>query len=77
VASNWGRLGKIFDYHHLKDAVNRALWKAVGGDGRPVFFGDIGAVCPGRLETADRATASAAVEPISRHSATAPSWRMI
>lgn len=48
-----GRLGTILDYHHLKDAVNRALWKAAGGDGRPVFFGDIGAVCP-QLEALTR-----------------------
>lgn len=38
--------GHVLDYHRVKDAVNRALWKQAGGDQRPVFFDDIGAVSP-------------------------------
>jgi aspartate beta-hydroxylase/beta-hydroxylase len=36
----------LFDYRRVKNAVNRALWKQAGGDQRPVFFDDIGAVSP-------------------------------
>ncbi len=38
-------LGRIFDYHIPKNAVNAYLRRRAGGDGRPVFY-DIDAVCP-------------------------------
>ena len=41
-----GIIGNVFDYHHVKNVVNRALWRNAGGDGRPVFFSDISAVSP-------------------------------
>ena len=38
-------LRRIFDYHHVKGAVNRYLLDKAGGAQRPVFH-DIGSVCP-------------------------------
>ncbi len=40
----------LFDYHRVKDAVNRALWKQAGGEQRPVYYEDIGAVSPALAE---------------------------
>ena len=37
---------KLFDYHIVKNAVNRYLTGQVGGDQRPVFIDDIASVSP-------------------------------